>query len=145
MLIRNHFTRGLIPGACLFAALFVSHATAESVNTPVERDEVSSYPSFADVIKAEAITRRETTRTPVRRCTWEQLPSRVHYYPHRHERHVTERRAERCRTTHESRVVEHIVGYNVTLRYNGETFSRRTNAHPGRRMPVSVEISPVRQ
>lgn len=105
----------------------------------------ASYPAYAEVVRAEKIVQSKQTRTPVKRCTWEQLPSRVRYEHRYGERRVIERRAKRCRTTYEHATAEHVTGYNVTLRYNGETFTRRTVTHPGTRMPISVDIQPVAQ
>ena len=105
----------------------------------------TTYPAYAEVVRAEKIVQQTQNRTPVKRCTWEQLPSRVRFEPRYGERRVIERRAKRCRTSYESRTVEHITGYNVTLRYNGETFTRRTLTHPGTRMPITVDIEPLAQ
>ena len=100
-----------------------------------------AYVGFARVVRADPIVTRRVERVPVKRCAWEYTPVRRRY----HDRYDTPqaRRIQRCRTSQESRVRETVTGYDVTLRYNGETFTRRTAAHPGARMPVQVEVVPL--
>ena len=105
----------------------------------------AAYPAYAEVVRTEKISHLQDRRTPIKRCTWEQLPSRVTYEHRYGERRVVERRAKRCRTVYETRTIEQIPGYNVTLRYNGELFPRRMQVHPGVRVPVTVEITPLDQ
>ena len=38
---------------------------------------------------------------------------------------------------------ERVVGYDVTYRYNGQTYRTRTPDHPGRRIQVRVDVQPV--
>ncbi len=53
----------------------------------------------------------------------------------------TERRCEvNERTTYE----EELVGYDVTYRYKGRLFTTRTQEHPGKRIPVMVDVRPER-
>ncbi len=104
--------------------------------------QAATYPAYAEVLEAKKIVQQKQTRTPVKRCTWEQLPSRVRYEHRYGERRVIERRAKRCRTSYQSRTVNEVTGYDVTLRYNGETFTRRTLTHPGTRIPITVEVQP---
>jgi len=124
--------QGLITGAVLLLTIGIA---------PQAR--TATYPAYAEVVRAEKIVQPQQTRTPVKRCTWEQLPSRVRYEPHYGQRRVIARRAKRCRTTYESRTVAHVTGYNVTLRYNGTTFSRHMPVHPGTRVPITVDIHPL--
>ena len=98
----------------------------------------ATYQGYALVIKTTPIIEHTKTRVPVQRCTWEQLPSRTRYYPAYNERRVMERRLKRCRTDYKTRIIKNTVGFDVTLIYNGETFSRRTVEHPGTRLPVSI-------
>ncbi len=105
----------------------------------------ASYQGYARVTKVTPVLSRSVTRVPVERCSWRRLPSRVRYYPQAGERRLTERRAKRCRTEYQSRVTEKTTGYEVTLNYNGESFVRRTQTHPGERMPVSVVVSPLHE
>jgi hypothetical protein len=95
------------------------------------------------VVKATPIVSRSVSKVPIKHCTWETLPSRTKYYPEYNERRVTERRARRCRSSHESQVKQNIIGYHVTLEYNGERFVRQTTVHPGSRIPVSIDITPM--
>ncbi len=97
-----------------------------------------TYVGLAHVVRTEPIVARHVERVPVKRCAWEYVPVRRRY----HERYDTPhaRRIQRCRTSEESRVRETITGYDVTLRYNGETFTRRTDTQPGARMPGEVEV-----
>jgi uncharacterized protein YcfJ len=50
----------------------------------------------------------------------------------------------RCRTVTEQRPREHVTGYRVTYRYNGETETTLLSYDPGRLMRVHVSLSPVR-
>ena len=52
------------------------------------------------------------------------------------------RRVQRCHTTDQTRVVEHIDGYRVTYRYNGETFTKRMATRPGKHIPINVRVTP---
>ena len=103
----------------------------------------ANYTGFARVVKATPIISRSVSNVPIKRCTWEALPSRTKYYPEYNERRVTERHAKRCRTSYESRSKQNITGYDVTLEYNGERFERQSDIHPGTRMSVSIDIAPL--
>ncbi len=48
-----------------------------------------------------------------------------------------------CRTVYETRTEERIDGYDVTYRYNGETFTTRMPYDPGDRIPVRVSVTPI--
>ncbi len=50
-------------------------------------------------------------------------------------------RVQRCHTTNQSRIVNDITGYDVTYRYNGETFTKRMDTHPGERVRINVRIT----
>lgn len=50
----------------------------------------------------------------------------------------------RCETRYQSREEERIDGYRVTYRYNGQTYTTRTDYDPGDRLRVRVAVSPVR-
>ena len=50
----------------------------------------------------------------------------------------------RCRNVTEQRASEHITGYRVTYRYGEETQTTRLSYDPGKRVPVSVSLSPMR-
>lgn len=131
-----------VPILCIVAGTFSVLASQGANADTVAGTGKISYPAYAEVVRADKITTREQQNTPIKRCTWEQLPSRVHYERYG-ERRVVERRAKRCRTTYDTRTVERVTGYQVTLRYNGETFTRRTLTHPGRRVPITVDLEPI--
>lgn len=57
---------------------------------------------------------------------------------------VTTRPVERCETRTQVRYEERIEGYDVTYRYQGETFTTRMNRDPGRRLDVQVTVQPAR-
>ena len=106
----------------------------------------SQYPSFADVVHVEHIIENVRKPVAIKRCHWEQLPDQVRYERYHPERHirskrVIERRAKRCRNVTEYRTQKITKGYNVTLRYQGETFTRHMMQRPGARVPVSIEIA----
>jgi len=49
----------------------------------------------------------------------------------------------RCRTVNRYEQRQHLVGYRVDYRYEGQTFSTRTAAHPGRFIRVRVDVDPA--
>ena len=49
----------------------------------------------------------------------------------------------RCRNVTEQRASERITGYRVTYRYGEETTTTRLSYDPGKRVPVSVSLSPM--
>ncbi len=49
---------------------------------------------------------------------------------------------EQCTQTERTRYVDQISGYRVRYRYNGETFTKTTTEHPGKRIPLEVRITP---
>ena len=50
----------------------------------------------------------------------------------------------RCEVTERVSYEEELVGYDVTYRYKGRLFTTRTDEHPGDRIPVRVDVRPVR-
>jgi uncharacterized protein YcfJ len=50
----------------------------------------------------------------------------------------------RCEVTDRVSYEEELVGYDVTYRYKGRLFTTRTDEHPGKRIPVTVDVRPVR-
>lgn len=65
-------------------------------------------------------------------------------YGSRFETHERVAYEPRCRTVSESRYESRIDGYDVTYRYNGAVYSTRMPYDPGARLPVRVEVSPLR-
>lgn len=51
----------------------------------------------------------------------------------------------RCETRYQAREEERIDGYRVTYRYNGQTYTTRTDYDPGDRLRVRVAVTPVRR
>ncbi|MGQ0620160.1 MAG: glycine zipper 2TM domain-containing protein [Panacagrimonas sp.] len=51
---------------------------------------------------------------------------------------------ERCRTVSNYRVEQRIEGYDVSYRYGGRTYRTNMPYDPGRRIPVDVNVQPVR-
>ena len=49
----------------------------------------------------------------------------------------------RCTTVNRYEQRQHLVGYRVDYRYEGQTFSTRTRSHPGRFIRVRVDVDPV--
>ena len=134
------------PQILIFCTALPVMTMASSSNAATSEPHMgASYPAYAEVVRAEKISHLQHKRTPIKRCTWEYLPRRVTYEHRYGERRVIERRAKRCRTVYENKTIEQITGYDVTLRYNGETFTRRMQIHPGVRVPVTVEITPLQQ
>ena len=52
---------------------------------------------------------------------------------------------ERCNQVSESRLEQRIQHYDVTYRYQGRTYTTRTNRDPGRRIELQVSVAPARQ
>ena len=50
----------------------------------------------------------------------------------------------RCRTVRQDRYESRIEGYDVTYRYQGAVYNSRLPYDPGSRLPVRVEVSPIR-
>lgn len=50
---------------------------------------------------------------------------------------------EVCEVNERVEYEERIVGYNVTYRYQGQTYHTRMNHHPGRKLKVAVSVTPV--
>ncbi len=48
----------------------------------------------------------------------------------------------RCRVETDYRHEERTLGYDVTYRYRGETYSARMDEHPGERIRLRIEITP---
>ncbi len=124
-----------IAGLLVFTTIIFTHSSAFAAAPP------TSYPSFADVIASKPIYSQKTVYTPVKRCTWETLPSIERYSRNGYERRVTERRAKRCRQENRPTIRKQVIGYEVTLRYQGSVFTRTTTTKPGNRMPITVEIA----
>jgi uncharacterized protein YcfJ len=66
-----------------------------------------------------------------------------HDISHKNSRGYTTTSMERrCEVTHVTEYEEELVGYDVTYRYKGRLFTTRTQEHPGKRIPVSVNVRP---
>ena len=52
---------------------------------------------------------------------------------------------QHCRIVTERQPREHVTGYRVTYRYNGETETALLPYDPGKQMRVNVSLSPVRR
>lgn len=50
----------------------------------------------------------------------------------------------RCRTVQTTRYEQRVDGYDVTYRYHGRTYSTQMAYDPGARLPVQVDVSPLR-
>ncbi|MDO6565302.1 glycine zipper 2TM domain-containing protein [Amphritea sp. 1_MG-2023] len=59
------------------------------------------------------------------------------------EHNVNYRTETRCQVQHDVEYYERVTGYRVTYRYNGRTYHTRMDHHPGKRIPVRVNVSPV--
>ncbi|MDX2456657.1 MAG: glycine zipper 2TM domain-containing protein [Gammaproteobacteria bacterium] len=49
----------------------------------------------------------------------------------------------RCETIDQYDQEQQLVGYRVKYRYEGQTYYTQTTEHPGKHIPVRVEVSPV--
>ncbi|WP_455208627.1 glycine zipper 2TM domain-containing protein [Kaarinaea lacus] len=52
---------------------------------------------------------------------------------------------EHCRIENRYRTEQELSGYRVTYRYKGDLYTTHMRHHPGKRIPVNVEVSPVRK
>ena len=62
----------------------------------------------------------------------------------RYETHERVAYEPRCRTVQEARYESRIEGYDVTYRYNDQVYQTRMPYDPGARLPVNVQVSPLR-
>ncbi len=63
---------------------------------------------------------------------------------HKPQKYVTRYRDEqRCNTTTEISYDERVVGYDVTYRYNGQSYTTRMQREPGHSIKVKVAVTPV--
>lgn len=63
---------------------------------------------------------------------------------HRRERVVTRtEEVERCETRYRHEEHREVIGYDVTYRHRGRIYHTRTDTHPGKRIPVSVNVRPA--
>ncbi len=64
---------------------------------------------------------------------------------HRQSRHSSVYEdVERCEVSYKIETEERLTGYNVTYSYRGETYHTHMDEHPGKRMKISVSVSPLR-
>ena len=50
-----------------------------------------------------------------------------------------------CRTENHYRMERQLKGYHVTYRYKGEFYTTRMKRHPGKRIPINVDVRPMRK
>ncbi|MDZ7809513.1 MAG: glycine zipper 2TM domain-containing protein [Arhodomonas sp.] len=53
------------------------------------------------------------------------------------------RRERRCETVHETRYEQRNIGYDVHYRYHGSEYVTRMDRHPGDRIRVRVDVTPL--
>lgn len=56
---------------------------------------------------------------------------------------VSYRNVERCEVQERYESEQVPVGYDVTYRYHGQTYTTRTRNHPGEKMKVAVQVQPL--
>lgn len=56
---------------------------------------------------------------------------------------VSYNQVERCETTHTVETQQKIVGYDVDYRYRGQHYSTKMPRHPGKKIRVAVQVSPL--
>lgn len=49
-----------------------------------------------------------------------------------------------CHTSYRKEYTEQLLGYDVTYKYHGQLYQTRTDSHPGRQIPVNVQVRPMR-
>lgn len=52
---------------------------------------------------------------------------------------------QHCRVENRIRTEQQLKGYRVTYRYKGDLYTTRMKHHPGKRIPVNVEVTPARK
>ena len=50
---------------------------------------------------------------------------------------------KRCELVDQYHTEQHLMGYDVKYRYNGQVYSTHTKQHPGNRIQVSVSVAPI--
>lgn len=58
-------------------------------------------------------------------------------------RHVVYENIERCEVDYRIEVEERLSGYDVTYQYRGEIYSTFMPEHPGKRIKIHVNVSPI--
>lgn len=53
------------------------------------------------------------------------------------------REVERCDYVERRETYQELVGYDVTYRFHGQNYTTRTRHHPGDKLPVRVQVSPI--
>jgi len=69
--------------------------------------------------------------------------AREHRYRDHHPLRDSHRVVRRCSETVQNRRVRGVQGYDVTYRYQGRTFHKFVNEHPGETVRVHVEVEPL--
>ena len=62
------------------------------------------------------------------------------YYYHKDDSH----HRQHCRVENRYRTERQLKGYHVTYRYKGDLFTTRMREHPGKRIRVNVDVTPLR-
>lgn len=109
----------------------------------------AEYEAFASVLgvvpvietRYEQVTRRECTEPVETERQFNQVAASIAEDIRRQTR--LWRQQYRCTNVTEQRAREHISGYRVTYRYGGETDTTHLSYHPGKQIPVNVNLSPV--
>lgn len=60
-----------------------------------------------------------------------------------HPARVSYRDEPRCEMRRSTRYENVLVGYDVAYQYHGRTYHTRMDEHPGRRIPVAVDVRPL--
>lgn len=56
---------------------------------------------------------------------------------------VRYRDVERCDYVERRESYQELVGYDVTYRFHGQNYTARTQHHPGNKLPVRIQVSPI--
>jgi len=69
------------------------------------------------------------------------IQSNRHHKYHDRGRHVSTERV--CHTTHTTRYEKKITSYDVAYKYRGRSYNTIMDSHPGKRIRVAIDISPI--
>lgn len=97
--------------------------------------------AVAGAILAGSIANDLTSRTQTKHHSARNAyNSHAPYKPHKSRKHRTEKV---CETHYSVRHEKQVAGYDVVYRYHGQKYNTLMNSHPGKRIRVAVDITPI--
>ena len=94
---------------------------------------IATAAEYADVVEVEPLYGMVEVPAYTQRC-WHALPAG---------QTLAEAPERYCETVEYSTLREELVAYRVAYRYHGRIFRTKTTTHPGERIRVDAQLSPV--